>query len=186
MEDQVCPCGHDTKKEHAVIYRQDLTFPARMFEQIAEQGLDDLPEMTRDNGTVVAVSPLNVRSVQHSPPPISVAAGQRLGKRTRVWPKLTRMCIPSEKPYLPRPSGVGISAYNRSRTQLRTSDAASMTPPRLVSTRLTGGLPGDACSRTHRLNSSCATWYSGDEQARHAGRFRNLRSISPASQVSAR
>jgi transposase-like protein len=43
----VYPKGYNTKKEHTMTYQDHFTLPTELFEQVAEQGLDFLPELIR-------------------------------------------------------------------------------------------------------------------------------------------
>jgi len=43
----VYPKGYDTKKEHTMTYQDNFTLPTEILEQVAEQGLDFLPELIR-------------------------------------------------------------------------------------------------------------------------------------------
>jgi transposase-like protein len=43
----VYPKGYDTKKEHTMTYQDDFTLPTELLEQVAENGLDFLPELIR-------------------------------------------------------------------------------------------------------------------------------------------
>ena len=47
MVGQVYPQGYATKKENTMTHQDDCTLPAELLEQIAEQGLDYLPELIR-------------------------------------------------------------------------------------------------------------------------------------------
>jgi putative transposase len=47
MVGQVYPKGYDTKKENTMTHQDDCTLPLELLEQIAEQGLDYLPELVR-------------------------------------------------------------------------------------------------------------------------------------------
>ena len=47
MVGQVYPKGNHTKKENTMTHQDDCTLPLELLEQIAEQGLDYLPELVR-------------------------------------------------------------------------------------------------------------------------------------------
>jgi transposase-like protein len=47
MVGQVYPKGIETKKENTMTHQDDCTLPAELLEQVAEQGLDYLPELIR-------------------------------------------------------------------------------------------------------------------------------------------
>jgi hypothetical protein len=43
----VYPKGYYTKKEHTMTYQDDFTLPTELLEQVAEKGLEFLPELIR-------------------------------------------------------------------------------------------------------------------------------------------
>jgi putative transposase len=79
----VYPKGSDTKKEHTMTYQDDFTLPTELLEQVAEQGLDFLPELIR----IVINNAMQVERQKHLGVGPYERSTERLGHANGFKPK---------------------------------------------------------------------------------------------------